>query len=85
MFEINPLVLTKEQQMIALDAKVNFDDNALFRHPEYAELRDLDEEDPLEIEASKSNLSLSAAKLFVRSPSSVSNCRPSSEADRLQP
>lgn len=56
LFEINPLVLTKEQQMIALDAKVNFDDNALFRHPEYAELRDLDEEDPLEIEASKSNL-----------------------------
>ncbi len=56
LFEINPLVLTKEQQMIALDAKVNFDDNALYRHPEYAALRDLDEEDPLEIEASKSNL-----------------------------
>ncbi|MDP4219094.1 MAG: ADP-forming succinate--CoA ligase subunit beta [Bacteroidota bacterium] len=56
LFEINPLVLTKEQQMIALDAKVNFDDNALYRHPEYAALRDLDEEDPLEVEASKSNL-----------------------------
>jgi succinyl-CoA synthetase beta subunit len=56
LFEINPLVLTKEQQMIALDAKVNFDDNALYRHPDYAALRDLDEEDPLEIEASKSNL-----------------------------
>jgi succinyl-CoA synthetase beta subunit len=56
LFEINPLVLTKENQMIALDAKVNFDDNALYRHPEYAELRDIDEEDPLEVEASKSNL-----------------------------
>jgi succinyl-CoA synthetase beta subunit len=56
LFEINPLVLTKEDQMIALDAKVNFDDNALYRHPEFASLRDLDEEDPLEVEASKSNL-----------------------------
>ncbi|MBS1904941.1 MAG: ADP-forming succinate--CoA ligase subunit beta [Bacteroidetes bacterium] len=56
LFEINPLVLTAEQQMFALDAKVNFDDNALYRHPDYAALRDLDEEDPLEIEASKSNL-----------------------------
>jgi succinyl-CoA synthetase beta subunit len=56
LFEINPLVLTKEQNMIALDAKVNFDDNALYRHPEFAALRDLDEEDPLEVEASKSNL-----------------------------
>src|SRR5579872_605135 len=56
LFEINPLVLTKEQTIIALDAKVNFDDNALYRHPEYAALRDLDEEDPLEVEASKSNL-----------------------------
>jgi succinyl-CoA synthetase beta subunit len=56
LFEINPLVLTKEQQMIALDAKVNFDDNALYRHPDYAALRDLDEEDLLEVEASKSNL-----------------------------
>jgi len=56
LFEINPLVLTKDQKMLALDAKVNFDDNALFRHPEYAALRDLAEEDPLEVEASKSNL-----------------------------
>lgn len=56
LFEINPLVLTKENTMIALDAKVNFDDNAMYRHPEFAALRDLDEEDPLEIEASRSNL-----------------------------
>ncbi|MDD8018029.1 MAG: ADP-forming succinate--CoA ligase subunit beta, partial [Bacteroidota bacterium] len=56
LFEINPLVITKEGNVIALDAKVNFDDNALERHKEYAELRDLDEEEPLEIEASKSNL-----------------------------
>ncbi len=54
--EINPLVVTKEGNVIALDAKINFDDNALFRHPEYAELRDESEEDPLEVEASKSNL-----------------------------
>lgn len=56
LFEINPLVITKEGNVIALDAKVNFDDNALYRHPEFAELRDLEEEEPLEIEASKSNL-----------------------------
>jgi succinyl-CoA synthetase beta subunit len=54
--EINPLVLTTEQTVIALDAKVNFDDNALFRHKDIMEYRDLDEEDPLEIEASKYNL-----------------------------
>ncbi len=54
--EINPLVITVEGKVLALDAKINFDDNALFRHPELAELRDLDEEDPLEVEASKSNL-----------------------------
>jgi succinyl-CoA synthetase beta subunit len=54
--EINPLVITKEGNVLALDAKINFDDNALYRHPEFAELRDLDEEEPLEIEASKSNL-----------------------------
>ena len=54
--EINPLVITKEGDVLALDAKINFDDNALYRHPEFAELRDLDEEEPLEIEASKSNL-----------------------------
>ncbi len=54
--EINPLVLTNQNQVIALDAKLNFDDNALFRHPEIAALRDLDEEDPYEIEASKYEL-----------------------------
>lgn len=54
--EINPLVVTKEGDVLALDAKINFDDNALYRHPELAELRDLDEEDPLEVEASASNL-----------------------------
>jgi succinyl-CoA synthetase beta subunit len=54
--EINPLVITKEGDVIALDAKMNFDDNALYRHPEIVEFRDLDEEDPLEIEASKYNL-----------------------------
>jgi succinyl-CoA synthetase beta subunit len=51
--EINPLVVTKAGDLLALDAKVNFDDNALFRHPDLRELRDLGEEDPLEIEASK--------------------------------
>jgi succinyl-CoA synthetase beta subunit len=56
LFEINPLVLTKDAKMLALDAKVNFDDNAMYRHPDYAELRDIAEEDPLEVEASKSNL-----------------------------
>jgi succinyl-CoA synthetase beta subunit len=55
--EINPLILTGQDQVLALDAKLNFDDNALFRHPEIAALRDLDEEDPLEIEASKHELS----------------------------
>ncbi|HEX2197751.1 MAG TPA: ADP-forming succinate--CoA ligase subunit beta [Burkholderiales bacterium] len=54
--EINPLILTQQNQVIALDAKLNFDDNALFRHPDIAALRDLDEEDPLEIEASKYDL-----------------------------
>jgi len=54
--EINPLVITQEGHVIALDAKINFDDNALFRHPEYENLRDIDEEDALEVEASASNL-----------------------------
>lgn len=54
--EINPLVVTKEGSVIALDAKMNFDDNALYRHPDILEYRDLDEEEPLEIEASKYNL-----------------------------
>jgi succinyl-CoA synthetase beta subunit len=57
LLEINPLALTTDQQVIALDAKMNFDDNALFRHPEIVALRDLDEEDPVEIEASKHELS----------------------------
>ncbi len=54
--EINPLVLTQEGSVIALDAKMNFDDSGLFRHPEILEMRDLDEESPLEVEASKSHL-----------------------------
>ena len=54
--EINPLVLTADGRVLALDAKINFDDNALYRHPELQELRDLDEEEELEVEASKFNL-----------------------------
>jgi succinyl-CoA synthetase beta subunit len=54
--EINPLIVTGEGNLLALDAKINFDDNALYRHPELRELRDLSEEDPLEIEASKFSL-----------------------------
>lgn len=54
--EINPFLLTKDNRLIALDAKVNFDDNALFRHKEFVDLRDLNEEEPLEIEASKFDL-----------------------------
>ena len=54
--EINPLILSGGGRVVALDAKLNFDDNALFRHPDIAALRDLDEEDPLEIEASKYEL-----------------------------
>jgi succinyl-CoA synthetase beta subunit len=54
--EINPLVITAEEAVIALDAKVNLDDNALFRHKDVLEFRDLEEEDPLEVEASKFNL-----------------------------
>ena len=57
MVEINPLILTEEENIVCLDAKVNFDDNALFKHPEIAELRDLSEEDPIEVEASKHDLS----------------------------
>jgi succinyl-CoA synthetase beta subunit len=56
MVEVNPLILTKEKNIICLDAKVNFDSNALFKHPEIMELRDLNEEDPTEIEASKHDL-----------------------------
>ena len=54
--EINPLLVTEQGNVIALDAKMNFDDNALLRHPDIKEMRDLDEEDPLEAEASKFNL-----------------------------
>jgi succinyl-CoA synthetase beta subunit len=56
LMEINPFLLTKDNRLIALDAKINFDDNALFRHKEFLDLRDLNEEDPLEIEASKFDL-----------------------------
>jgi len=55
--EINPLILTGDGRVVALDAKMNFDSNALFRHPEIVALRDLDEEDPAEVEASKFDLS----------------------------
>jgi succinyl-CoA synthetase beta subunit len=55
--EVNPLVSTKDGEMLALDAKVNFDDNALDRHPELAKLRDVSEEDPAEVEAKKYDLS----------------------------
>jgi succinyl-CoA synthetase beta subunit len=56
MIEINPLILTKGGDLLALDAKVTFDDNALYRHPDLREFRDLSEEDPLEVEASKFSL-----------------------------
>ena len=56
LIEINPLVITKSNEILCLDAKMNFDDNALFKHPEILELRDLNEEDSSEIEASKHDL-----------------------------
>ena len=56
LIEVNPLILTKEKQVLCLDAKINFDANALYRHPDILELRDFDEEDPAEIEASKYDL-----------------------------
>jgi succinyl-CoA synthetase beta subunit len=56
LLEINPCALTGDGRLVALDAKVNFDDNALYRHPEFKDLRDLDEETPLEVEASKFRL-----------------------------
>ena len=56
LIEINPLILTKENDLLCLDAKINFDDNALYRHPDVASLRDLNEEDPTEIEAKKHEL-----------------------------
>jgi succinyl-CoA synthetase beta subunit len=56
LIEVNPLIVTEEGNLLALDAKMTFDDNALFRHPELKEMRDVSEEDPLEIEASKHSL-----------------------------
>jgi len=56
MFEINPVLKTSDDKVIAVDAKVNLDENALFRHPDYAAMRDVTEEDPMEVEASASNL-----------------------------
>ncbi len=56
LIEINPLIITKEKKLVCLDAKINFDDNAIFRQPEIFKLRDLNEEDPAEIEASKHDL-----------------------------
>ena len=56
LIEINPLIITKSEELICLDAKMNFDDNAIFRRPEISELRDFNEEDPAEIEASKHDL-----------------------------
>ena len=56
LLEINPFLMTKDGELLALDAKINFDDNALYRRPELKELRDFDEEDPLEVDASKHSL-----------------------------
>jgi len=56
LIEINPLILTKDDNMLCLDAKINFDDNALYRHPDIASLKDLNEENPIETEASKHGL-----------------------------
>jgi len=56
LIEINPLILTKDEDIICLDAKISFDDNALYRHPEIMSLRDLNEEDPIEVEADKYDL-----------------------------
>ncbi|MHB1299695.1 MAG: succinate--CoA ligase subunit beta, partial [Burkholderiales bacterium] len=57
LLEVNPMILDRSGRLLALDAKINFDDNALYRHPEILALRDLDEEDPAEIEASRFGLS----------------------------
>jgi succinyl-CoA synthetase beta subunit len=65
LLEINPLIVTEEGNLLALDAKMNVDDNALYRHPEIKELRDLAEEDPLEIEASKYSLNYIKLDGFV--------------------
>jgi succinyl-CoA synthetase beta subunit len=65
LLEINPLIVTDEGHLLALDAKMNFDDNALYRHPDIKELRDLAEEDPLEIDASKYSLNYITLDGFV--------------------
>ena len=65
LIEINPLILTKENNIVCLDAKISFDDNAIFKHPELLELRDLNEEDPTEIEASKHDLAVSYTHLTL--------------------
>ncbi len=65
LLEINPLIVTEEGNLLALDAKMNFDDNALYRHPDIKDLRDLSEEDPLEIEASKYSLNYIKLDGFV--------------------
>ena len=57
LIEINPLIVTENDQVLCLDAKINFDDNALYRHPDILSLKDPNEEDPTEIEASKYGLS----------------------------
>jgi succinyl-CoA synthetase beta subunit len=62
MIEINPLILTKGGDLLALDAKVSFDDNALYRHQDLRDLRDLTEEDPLEVEAAKFSLNYSRGR-----------------------
>ena len=56
LIEINPLILTKDEELLCLDAKINFDDNALYRHPDILSLKDVNEEDPIEVEASKHKL-----------------------------
>jgi succinyl-CoA synthetase beta subunit len=56
LFEINPVLITSDDKILAVDAKVNFDDNGLFRHPDYAAMRDVSEEDPTEVEAGEYNL-----------------------------
>ena len=76
MAEINPLVVTKDGQVLALDAKINFDDNALYRHPAFAELRDLNEEEPLEVEASKYNLN------YIKLDGAVAAYNPPEDVDQ---
>ncbi len=84
--EINPLIITKDDNLICLDAKMNFDDNAIFRQPEILKLRDLDEEDPTEIEASKHDLAYiklngSIAAIDLSFPSAKSLAEPAVSAE----